>query len=454
MADVVPIVSTVEQHVVPPLLHRVLTFVAQHEEILLGYCEFAVEPITPYWSRDNADRLAAAGFSFLKSPNDSYLSVLMLGDNTVVVELESEGSAITAGDSIEDFLWRWANGDGIMGDLPSEPDAVGLLAQWLRDNNIADPPKVAVPFDFQVWLDGGTGYEQAPPTDIERTPTDVVATLDPRLRDIATMVGRRADDPVLLDWLTAQLGKIPRLGWQVNVEPQHVTITMLGMILNHRYPVLRKSANAYVDYVAQAVLAPDCGYDVLSVPWSSTAAEIENILGAPTTRKASGWIDPPTIPVWIRTLDCGAGVELVIEHDSAMTICLRVASAESLNSVHPATLALFVGWACENNLLDPAAFADHSELFDAVRARRATGGELVDACMPRGFWMTNMVDRPGLRQLTIAWFSAYWDFYIVKELLAVFGAATDGHEHADIGEFWPAVDRAAPVFQARYAAWL
>jgi hypothetical protein len=260
-------------------------------------------------------------------------------------------------------------------------------------------------------------------------------------------------DLVLLDWLTAQTERPPRIGWKINVESRHTILTCIPKILNHNYPELFKTANSPISYVSQADIARNCGYSILGVPWMATAAEITAILGAPTYKIGEGWVDPPTIPVWVREVDSSAEVELVLKHDGTeLFVCVRVKAAESVNSVPAAVLGVFVAWACEQNLLDPAAFADHTDLYNMVRMRQAQGSELASAAMPRGFWTSHLVDRPAFRQRTTAWFSAFWDHYIVRDFIAVFGerAGEFGHMEPDIDtDTWDVVDRATPIIATR-----
>jgi hypothetical protein len=440
---------------VPPLLIELLTFLEANEDVI-GYCELVLEEVTPYWSDENADRLAEVAFSFLKTPNDSYLTMLEGGGSFRVVYLGSEGDAMTVGDSLEDCLWSWADDGPIAGDLPEDAEPRAKLAAWLRERGVINAPPAPDPFDFAAWLDGGTGFEQVPFTESIRTPTPLAATLPVELREIADAVGRRMDDPALTAWLLAQLGKQPRISWKLPVASRHTTLTFISIILNTKYPELFKTKNSRINYASQADIGRDCGYDVLGVPWSATVADVEAILGPPSHKLADGWVDPPTIPVWVRVLDDSADVELAIKHDGTeLTVCVRVQSDDSMNSVPDPVLGVFVAWACAQDLLDPAAFTAHTELFERVRTRSAQASELIAAAMPRGFWMSFLVDRPGVRALTRAWFSAFWDHNVVKDLIAVFGERTDeGHGgEPDIAtDTWDVVDRATPMIASRFAA--
>jgi hypothetical protein len=193
--------------------------------------------------------------------------------------------------------------------------------------------------------------------------------------------------------------------------------------------------------VSQAEIASSCGSDILGVPWGNSSRSRNNLGCAHLS--TVGLIHQPVQRGSVNSIArqtsnwCSSTME-------AFSRCvyesrLRPGSAFRLRSFEPAkpdsalpVLGVFVAWACERGLLDPAALSDHAELCHKVRTRRAQGSELVRAAMPRGFWTSYLVvDRPCLRQHTMAWFSSYWDHSIIKDFISAFGEGEGKFGHTE-----------------------
>jgi hypothetical protein len=453
----IELLETIGSHKIDPLLFKLADFLRTMPEDSLGSFEMKIEAIPPSWSDENADRLEAVGYAFMEFGNGSLLAHLKLGDRNPVVMLGDEGDAYTVAQSLQDFFWNWSDGQGIMFFEPEDFGPLEQMKAWLHSSEIENPDAPKIAFDFQAWLDGGTGLEPNPEgVSLERKPTGLLAKLPPKLREVAGLVGRREDDPVLLEWLALRLSKNARLGYFSFFPTLGLMLRAHNDISNEKYPVLNKTKNTFVNYLSLAEISEACGETVLGLAWDSSTEDIERVLGEPTRLRRPNMIDPPSIPVWVRKLDDGADLELIIEFVEAMTIRLEVRSSGSLASNPNPSLGVFVAWAIEYGLVDKNRFANHGELFEAVRRREKLGSDFVREALPRGLWFDHLLDKDGLRYFAQQWFYNFGS-WIVTDFKEVFGARVGryGHDEPVLDlDSWEMVDKAAKVLKQRFGLWL
>src|SRR5262245_47911020 len=136
--------------------------------------------------------------SFVHLPEGSLL-LLVKNENhpQPVALLGSEGDNRTVAASLEEFLLNLAAGDTGVMDLDEE-DATDrkALSDFLKSKKVT-PPK-APDFDFESWLEG----EPQPATGTPGPAPRITPTLDPGLPKffarLASVMGRRSDDPELV----------------------------------------------------------------------------------------------------------------------------------------------------------------------------------------------------------------------------------------------------------------
>lgn len=136
----------------PKLLTNFEQWVGKFEYGALGYFEFAADKLDDYWI-ENGGQLADQFAIFLRLGNGSMIGFWRpehFSDDDIlpVVLLGSEGEIEVLGESLEDFLYKWAdNGDfeNAYDLMPSGDDDDDteykhhLLLEWLNDNNIVRP---------------------------------------------------------------------------------------------------------------------------------------------------------------------------------------------------------------------------------------------------------------------------------------------------------------------------
>ncbi|MCC7054726.1 MAG: hypothetical protein IT355_15750 [Gemmatimonadaceae bacterium] len=448
-------------HTIPPLLTMLGDWVrTQSVGSLMGVSSMIAEEIPAPWDEANAARLQRAGFAFLQLPDGSLLAWL----EQAVVLLGSEGDRRTVANSLEDFLHTWAQGETGIWELDDDDGVRGrrALARWLKDHAITVPP--AREFDFAAWLDGAPDAAPAPVAGVSRAPTPTLARLGPRLGAVAALVGLRADAPELVEYVTTVLKKKVPSSTSEYTTRADVSATKQGLELlfthdlkNELYPPVQKTARSFVPYLARVWVRAAITEDVLGVPWGATDADaVSAVLGPPSGMEKEFATDVvATIPFWHMALDRSAQVALHLTFDARVRAHVAVETALSLEDVVTPGAALFIGYAATRGLLDESRFATQAGLLARVRDRGATGSELAAAAMPRGLWDSHLVDDAALRSLAYQWFHRLGDVWITADLIAVFGARKGpfGHDEPQLdADTWDAVDRATPVFDARFAA--
>src|SRR5262249_15479081 len=157
--------------------------------------------------------------------------------------------------SLEEFLTLLSHGETGINDLDEE-EAEGRdkLRAWLSEHKVKVPK--TKPFDFNVYLDGGDPVASPAPASSAAVP-EQIASMTPLLRRVVTLVGRRADDPELVDFVTQTLGKkVPDSTTPAN-DSKNVEAKKHGLdinfshdLMNEKYPPIKKSKSAYVPYLA------------------------------------------------------------------------------------------------------------------------------------------------------------------------------------------------------------
>lgn len=134
----------------PKLLTDFEQWVSQFEYGELGYFELETDIIDDNWI-ENGNQLTNQFAIWLRLGDGSMIGFWRpeyFGDTNIlpVVLLASEGEIEVLGESLEDFLYKWAdNGDfeNAYDLMPSDDDDTEykhhLLLKWLNDNNIVRP---------------------------------------------------------------------------------------------------------------------------------------------------------------------------------------------------------------------------------------------------------------------------------------------------------------------------
>lgn len=423
------------KHVAPALLDEVATFIATQEHGSLGaFDTFGPSAIPPQLVDEKAVK---NGFSFIELADGSRVALLNVG---AVVLLESEGNHRTLANSLEEFLLLWSKGESGVSDL-DDGEALGMLAKWVKAKKLK-APKVKR-FDFNAWLDGGA-TEVSRLVAQERRPTAAFEKLGPKMQQLVRMVGRRADDPELVAWVTKTLGKkVPgeTRGDSINVvAPKHgVELAFAHDILNTQYPEVARTPRSFIPYLSLAWVNEKFGEPVFGVDGvKATEADLRNALGEPVMDFEFAGDEEPTVATWTRVVDEGAQVSVRFEWSGRLQLTVSVDSAAELASPVDAAANIFIAWAAENGLLDETKFTAHAELLAKVKQRKAPASELSKAALPRGLWDTHLRDVGLLRSDAYDWFHNFGRLSQREDFTKLFGSkVTD--------DSWTTVDEASKV---------
>jgi hypothetical protein len=284
--------------------------------------------------------------------------------------------------------------------------------------------------------------------------------LSPLLRQLVALMGRRADDPAVVAFVTETLGqKVPASTTDVN-SSKYVVARKQGLellfshdILNEMYPLIPKGKSAFVPYLS--LVRPTQKFPEplpFGVALGMSPDELTAKLGVPPHLRGAG------VQYWRRVLDPERDV-ILDGNERGFTIMIDSASELSGRHGSPArpVVGLFVAWLIARDLLDESRFAAHAELIAAIRRRERQGTALVDAALPRGLWDDHLRDRPGLRHFAYAWFHNIKVGFIRDDLVGVFGSREGPTGHAEPvldDDDWAAVDRATPVLDERFGQWV
>jgi hypothetical protein len=274
------------------------------------------------------------------------------------------------------------------------------------------------------------------------------------------MVGRRADDADLIDFVTGTLGqKVPNSTTDVSnsknvVAKRHGLELVFGHdVKNTKYPLVPKSKASYVPYLSLVWLNPELPDPLpFGLNFGMSVKEISGTLGDP-----AGQIGSLSLrrPYWERILDLGRDIEFRVEPET-FTIQIKEARELTPRCESRPFVGLLVAWLAHRGFLESTAFPDHAALLEAVRKREERGSKLVEAALPRGLWDIHLKNLPGLRHFAFEWMHNIGGKYIRDDLVSVFGSREGPHGHAEAvldSDDWEAVDMATPVLDCCFAEW-
>jgi hypothetical protein len=449
-------------HSIPTLLESFGAWLSSQESESMGRFYLKTESVTIEWDPDRIPNIQCDAFSFLSMYDGSLLLLVntRVGSPPAVALLGSEGETDTVATSLEEFLVLLGDGETGVNDLDDE-DATGRakLKDWLTENKV-QPPK-ASPFDFDNFLDGDS-YAPPPAISPSNAPLgESLTMLPPFVRQIALMVGRRADDPDLVDFVTRTLDRrIPNSTTEIS-SPKYIIAKNHGLELafghnvnNVKYPLIPKSENSYVPYLTYAWLRPNLPDPLpFGLKFGMSVEEITSTLGDPAGQIGSGgarWLH------WKRELDPTRDIWFWVQ---PKTFSIGIKQARELThrwDLRP-LVGLFVAWLAHRRFLEPTAFLEHAALLDAVTQRKERGSKLVQAALQRGLWDIHLKDLPGLRNFAYEWMHNFGGKFIRDDLINVFGsrAGAFGIKEAAVDDDdWPTVDKATPALDRRFAEWL
>ncbi|MGV3620827.1 MAG: hypothetical protein ACO1OB_08415, partial [Archangium sp.] len=338
----------------PALLDEVGAFIKTLKHGTLGWFDSFGPKAIPKELVD--EKAVKNGFSFIELPDGSLIALLNVG---AVVLLDSEGNHRTLATSLEAFLINWSKGESDVGDL-DEGEGHGELAKWLKAKKVKAPK--AKTFDFNAWLDGGDA-KPAPKTIAQKQkPTADFKKLGPKMQELVSMMGRRADDPELMAWVPKKLGK--KAPSETKFESINVEAPKVGLelnfahdILNEQYPPIARTPRSFVPYLSLAWVGVKFGEPVFGVDRAkATEADLRKTLGEPVMDFEFAGDEAPTLATWTRVVDEGANIKVVFEWSGSLTLMVSVDSAAELSETPDVAANVFLAWAAENDLLDETKF--------------------------------------------------------------------------------------------------
>src|SRR5436190_14056060 len=257
----------------PRLYRQLATWLKGTTNHSLGCFEFASGAATPRggWSKGAAARLKAGAFCFARLSDGSELWLVdaSRGAPMPVVYNGSETEVVALADSFEAFLHALAKGDTDLSDLDDvDPEDVSrgevraarqTLRAWLKAKKVAVPK--APRFDLEDWLghtsekEGAAAKPGAQLTDDGRFAGDAAALrplkLQPELAELISLLGRRADDPVLVAYIERNGKKCP----PTLTDSKWIALSKLGVELlfdidtkNEGYPGAPKG-KSFIPYL-------------------------------------------------------------------------------------------------------------------------------------------------------------------------------------------------------------
>jgi len=454
-------------HTPTPLFEDLCKFVGSQPHGSLGWFDtFGPEPVPKEWNPEAADRLNTSGFAFLGLADGSLLALLdtgVKGAPHAVVMLGSEGEHPTLANSLEEFLKLWAKGETGVADLDDEEcDGHAALATWIKSRGLKVPR--AAEFDFGAWLEGDTNSKAAIVAQAERKPTADYQQLGPKMRELADMMGRRADDPALIEWITKTLGKkVPAYtSGSVNVTAPKAGIELVFShdIRNEKYEPIKKSARSFIPYLSHAWVRDKIGEPIFGLDLKKGADEaaITQALGAPDGRRPEFMSDnDPTVAYWHRVVDSSADVVVKVEYDDGLSIKVTITSAAGLSESLNASTNIFIAWAAVNGLLNEAYFTSHADLLKKVKNHEALGSDLAKAALPRGLWDSHLADKPGLRRTAYQWFHRMAGLGMNQDMEKIFGTRKGDHGYEVVNldnDQWDKVDAADAAMKKVFGKWI
>jgi hypothetical protein len=444
-------------HAIPPLLEKFGAWLSSQEDGSVGWFSLHAETVPAEWDPNRIPRIQHDAFSFLHLPDGSLVLLVNTGKGSppAVGLLGSEGETDSLATSLEEFLILLSNAETGVSDLDEE-DASGRakLKAWLTKNKIK-PPK-APPFDFDSFLDGTAKSSQPATPKSGSPPAESLKMLPPFVRQLALMVGRRADDAELIEFVTGTLGKkVPNstTSESKNVEAKKHGIEMVfdHDVKNAKYPLVPKSKTSYLPYLTLVWLRPKLpGPLPFGLRFGMSVEELTGLLGEP-----AGQMGSSRRPYWKRELDPTRDIGFRVD-EREITIGIRQARELMSPEESRPLVGLLVAWLASRGFLEPKAFLGHEALLEAVRKRKERGSKLVEAALPRGLWDIHLKDLPGFRDFAYGWTHNIGGMFIRDDLVGVFGSRMGPYGHAEAvldDDDWQAVDKATPVLDRRFAEW-
>ncbi len=280
----------------PPLAPELITdfekWLDKREHPAVGYLELdSAPPGEGYFDGAALARLRACAIGFARTPDGSEIVLVERGGESpmAVVCLGSEGEIDTLATSPEEFLHLLARGETGNSDLDDEEaTSRDALARWLKKRKVAEV--AGPPFDLGAFLEGRESRNTAPMVGEDKRGGAGYDVLGPRLRQIAELVGRRVDDPKLVEFVTGELKKkvpaslsdVKESDW-IEAPKRGLQLLLENHLLHPKYPELKKSARSYVPYVSAAYLETKLGEPLpFGIGFDSDRAEIEAALGEPS----------------------------------------------------------------------------------------------------------------------------------------------------------------------------
>jgi hypothetical protein len=180
----------------------------------VGYFDFELGKAEPWetFSKALKRKLARDALRFLRLPDGSEVVLVRIGSKAppVVLYLGSEGDIHSPAPSLEAFLLALAEGNTGVIELDDE-EAKGRkkLGAWLAKHKVKAPKAPA--FDFEAWSTDSKSRttRPAPAPNLFAKDTEALAPLklEPLVARIVSLIGRRVDDPVLIDFFANVVGR-------------------------------------------------------------------------------------------------------------------------------------------------------------------------------------------------------------------------------------------------------
>jgi hypothetical protein len=291
---------------------------------------------------------------------------------------------------------------------------------------------------------------------------DLLAGLSPLVRQIVSLVGRRAGDAELLAYFAKIGAKVPATkmdassGKNVVAKKHGLEFVFHHDVKHALYPLVPKTKSTFIPYLSHLWLTDKFpeprpfGYERGLAP-----DEMTKRLGVTPTVRGSGKYCQP---YWSGVLDAKRAVMFGADI-AEFTITINEARELFGRYGMPARVVagLFVAWAAQRDLLDPTRVGSHASLLEDIRAGKRKGSELLSAAWPRGLWDIHLVDKPGLRDFAFQWFHNIQVGYIRDDLVAVFGGREGSHGHEEPvldDDDAKAVKKATRKLDAVFAPWL
>jgi hypothetical protein len=229
-----------------PLWERFARWLANREPTSF---EVEVGPVPREWCTDAELHLTTAAVGVITTGDASIIAQLVDGGPPVVFLLGGEGGYALLAPDAATFLHQLA---ALRTGVPSltDPEDVEGLAAWLEAERIRPSPPST--FDLDAFIDREAPVVPPLAPLPELAPVDGVG---PRLRALADLVGRRADDPrvaaTVSEWVPTSTSD--------GHEHRYVGGAGFDLFVSHgswhpAYPPIRKTRRSYVPYVARVFL--------------------------------------------------------------------------------------------------------------------------------------------------------------------------------------------------------